>query len=127
IGQVLDFSCTLICNSTGGITKSIQTEKVIPLPIVQGQRTMVLNSKRKENEEILSDLDLNDDSKFTFVTYNLLSQTKITSKKQIFPTCPKFAQSWQYRQKMLLGELKDLSGDIYCLQELDMNSFDDFW
>ncbi|CAB4054629.1 PDE12 [Lepeophtheirus salmonis] len=60
------------------------------------------------------------------VSYNLLADLyadSVYSRTVLFPSCPPFALSIDYRKQMILRELKGYHGDIICLQEVDRKVF----
>ncbi|XP_040577998.1 LOW QUALITY PROTEIN: 2',5'-phosphodiesterase 12 [Lepeophtheirus salmonis] len=60
------------------------------------------------------------------VSYNLLADLyadSVYSRTVLFPSCPPFALSLDYRKQMILRELKGYHGDIICLQEVDRKVF----
>jgi CCR4-NOT transcription complex subunit 6 len=62
---------------------------------------------------------------FTIVTYNVLADVCATS--EMFPNCPSFALSWEYRRQNLLKEILQCDADIICLQEVQQNHFSNFF
>jgi mRNA deadenylase 3'-5' endonuclease subunit Ccr4 len=45
--------------------------------------------------------------------------------QKYFWTSPEYL-SWSYREKLILSELKNMDADIMCLQEMEIECFDDF-
>ncbi|XP_008797989.1 carbon catabolite repressor protein 4 homolog 4 isoform X2 [Phoenix dactylifera] len=60
--------------------------------------------------------------KFRLVSYNILAQVYV--KSSYFPHTPSSCLKWKARSQAILMELKNLSADFLCIQELDeYNSF----
>ncbi|CDW60769.1 protein angel 2 [Trichuris trichiura] len=63
---------------------------------------------------------------FTVCTYNILSQSCLESTAELYEKCEKKHLTWQHRSCLLLKELKTLNADIFCLQEVDHNTYSMF-
>lgn len=64
---------------------------------------------------------------FRTVTYNLLADLYTDSdysRETLFPYCPPYALSMDYRKQLLIKELLGYNSDIICLQEVDAKIFD---
>ncbi|KFD56067.1 hypothetical protein M514_03191 [Trichuris suis] len=63
---------------------------------------------------------------FTVCTYNILSQSSLESTVELYEKCEKKHLTWQHRSCLLLKELKTLKADIFCLQEVDHDTYSVF-
>ncbi|XP_031835173.1 2',5'-phosphodiesterase 12 [Nomia melanderi] len=67
------------------------------------------------------------DKSFRVTSYNILaniySETDL-SKDVLYPYCPQYALSMDYRKLLILEELKGYNADIICLQEVDMKIYE---
>ncbi|KAK8792936.1 hypothetical protein WA158_005100 [Blastocystis sp. Blastoise] len=61
----------------------------------------------------------------TLCSYNMLADI-YTSTSQ-YPYCPRWALMWDYRRERLRKEIESIHTDIFCLQEVQKESFDNFW
>lgn len=64
---------------------------------------------------------------FRVVSYNLLADfysDSEYSRKELFPYCPPYALSLDYRKRLFLKEIRGYHSDIACLQEVDADVFD---
>lgn len=60
------------------------------------------------------------------MSYNLLADTYADSdysRNVLFPYCPAYALSINYRKQLLLDEIIGYNADIICLQEVDRKLF----
>ncbi|KAI9849615.1 MAG: Glucose-repressible alcohol dehydrogenase transcriptional effector [Sclerophora amabilis] len=62
---------------------------------------------------------------FSVLTYNTLCKRYATHKQ--YGYTPSWALSWDYRKELILQEIRAHNADIVCLQEVDMDSFDEFF
>ncbi|KAB0798204.1 hypothetical protein PPYR_09197 [Photinus pyralis] len=63
---------------------------------------------------------------FRVVTYNILADLYTDSdfsRNTLFPYCPPYALSMDYRKQLIIKELLGYNADIICLQELDKKIF----
>jgi CCR4-NOT transcription complex subunit 6 len=58
------------------------------------------------------------------VTYNLLAA--IYATQTMFPYCPMWALSWNFRKDMILRELMGYDADVLCMQEVQADHFENF-
>ncbi|GMH09624.1 hypothetical protein Nepgr_011465 [Nepenthes gracilis] len=61
--------------------------------------------------------------KFSVVSYNILAQVYV--KREFFPHSPSPCLKWKARSQAVLGLLKSLRADFFCLQEVD--EYEDFY
>lgn len=59
------------------------------------------------------------------LTYNILCDYYATEKQ--FGYTPSAALSWEYRRESIWGQIEEADADILCLQEIDTESFEDFF
>ena len=59
------------------------------------------------------------------VTYNVLAE--IYTNKQMYPYCPLWALSWNFRRRNLMRQMTRFDADIYCLQEVQADRFEQFF
>eukprot|EP01083_Nonionella_stella_P090701 253415_1 len=62
---------------------------------------------------------------FKTMSYNILAD--IYATQQMYPYCPMWVLSWNYRRGIILREIFRYDCDIVCLQEVQQNHFDDFF
>lgn len=72
-----------------------------------------------------STTEANDADGLSFLSYNTLCDHYATP--QLYGYTPSWALGWKYRSDLLSAEVMALDTDVICLQEVDRNSFDDFW
>lgn len=61
----------------------------------------------------------------TALSYNILCDKYCTQSQ--YGYTPTKALAWETRREMILAELKERDADIVCLQEIDQDSFNDFF
>lgn len=61
----------------------------------------------------------------TALTYNILCDKYCTQSQ--YGYTPSAALEWEHRREMILAELRERNADIVCLQEIDQESFNDFF
>ena len=64
-------------------------------------------------------------SRTKILTYNILCDYYATEKQ--FGYTPSGALSWDYRRETIWEEIETAGADILCLQEIDTESFEDFF
>lgn len=60
----------------------------------------------------------------SLVSWNLLAPTYARPEK--YPWVPLHALDWEHRQRLIVNKLKSLDADIYCLQEMEVERWDNF-
>ncbi|VAH15721.1 unnamed protein product [Triticum turgidum subsp. durum] len=102
---------------------SIMTSRVIPAPTPTPRRLIQVNG------DVLGHLDMDSQSSsfgtFTVLSYNILADAYATS--DAYSYCPTWALSWTYRRQNLMREIIGYHADIICLQEVQLNHFEDFF
>jgi len=61
----------------------------------------------------------------TALSYNILCDKYCTQSQ--YGYTPSGALSWEHRRETILGELRARDADIVCLQEIDQDSFNDYF
>jgi len=130
VGHVLRIECSAVNaeDDTVSVTMSKETAPVIGVP---RNDPRLLNRKM-----VLAKPVLRYGAKDTFLetqgggaclrvmTYNVLAEVYAT--KQVYPYCPLWALSWGYRKQLIMKEIKHRDADIICLQEMQIDHFDNF-
>ncbi|MES1905841.1 MAG: CCR4-NOT transcription complex subunit 6-like [Paramarteilia canceri] len=62
---------------------------------------------------------------FSTMSYNVLFDKYCTSS--LYPYCPQWARKWNYRQKLILKEIKNHKSGIISLQEVGTGHFESFF
>jgi CCR4-NOT transcription complex subunit 6 len=62
---------------------------------------------------------------FQVVSYNILCDKYATAAQ--YGYVASWALDWNYRKGLILNELSAAKADIICLQEVDADSFDDYF
>jgi len=65
--------------------------------------------------------------RFTFVSYNILSQSCLEDNKHLYDASPPEVLEWDHRKHNLLKEIMHFKADIITLQEVNQNVYDDFF
>ncbi|KAI9681477.1 MAG: Glucose-repressible alcohol dehydrogenase transcriptional effector [Caeruleum heppii] len=63
--------------------------------------------------------------KCSVLTYNTLCDKYATHAQ--YGYTPSLALSWNYRREIILQEVREQNADIVCLQEIDMDSFNEYF
>ncbi|KZF25029.1 glucose-repressible alcohol dehydrogenase transcriptional effector [Xylona heveae TC161] len=63
--------------------------------------------------------------KLTVLSYNTLCDRYATHTQ--FGYTPSLALSWEYRKDLILQEIREPDADILCLQEVDMDNYNEFF
>lgn len=61
----------------------------------------------------------------TALSYNILCDKYCTQAQ--YGYTPSAALAWEHRRETILGELRERNADIVCLQEIDQQSFNDYF
>jgi len=65
--------------------------------------------------------------RFTFVSYNILSQNCLEDNKHLYDTSPPEVLEWDHRKHNLLKEIMHFKADIICLQEVHAKHYQEFF
>ncbi|CEP13716.1 hypothetical protein [Parasitella parasitica] len=82
------------------------------------QRRLLINSRKF----LIGKLHID---KFTVLCYNILCQKYATP--QAYGYTPSWALSWDYRRELLVSEILGYNPDIFCLQEMEMGQYEDYF
>lgn len=96
-------------------SQSTTTEVVLPVPPPPPMRRQVAHKYPGNGT----------DSTIRVVTYNVLAE--IYTNKQMYPYCPLWALSWNFRRRNLMRQMTQFDADIYCLQEVQADRFEQFF
>ncbi len=139
VGRFLKLECTLLAGEgiLQPITKSVISQVVIGAPVNVLKRKMIYSplatNRLLSQLGSLSSLDLETSlhpvatgghPSIRVVSYNILAE--IYATPQMFPYCPTYALSWQYRRNLILRELLSFEADVICLQEVQKDHFERF-
>ncbi|KAK4999702.1 Glucose-repressible alcohol dehydrogenase transcriptional effector [Elasticomyces elasticus] len=70
-------------------------------------------------------VDITDQSRFLVLSYNILCEKYAT--QVTYGYTPSSALAWEHRREVVLGELRDRQPDIMCLQEIDQESYQEYF
>ncbi|KAG0147068.1 hypothetical protein CROQUDRAFT_656525 [Cronartium quercuum f. sp. fusiforme G11] len=62
---------------------------------------------------------------FTMMCYNILCERYATDR--MYGYTPSWALNWDYRKDLILQELMQYGADVICLQEVDVEQYEDFF
>ncbi|KAF3308273.1 Glucose-repressible alcohol dehydrogenase transcriptional effector, variant 2 [Orbilia oligospora] len=65
-----------------------------------------------------------DPHKFSIISYNILCEKYATP--QAYGYVPSWALAWDYRKSLISNDILSSNADIVCLQEVDLNNFEDY-
>ena len=71
----------------------------------------------------LDDSDVADS--FTVLDWNILCDKYVNPTH--YPWVPQKALQWEYRRDLIIEEIKSRDADVLCLQEIDMESYEEFF
>ncbi|KAI9890854.1 MAG: Glucose-repressible alcohol dehydrogenase transcriptional effector [Vezdaea aestivalis] len=108
-----DMRTELMQNGTTALITYLREQAPVTLP--PSQRDWVVLSSSLESEE----------DKLSVLNYNILCD-KYATKSQYGYT-PSQALSWDYRKELILNEIQEQNADVVCLQEIDNQSFNDYF
>ncbi|XP_074663119.1 protein angel homolog 2-like [Tubulanus polymorphus] len=64
---------------------------------------------------------------FTFMTYNVLAQKLLEDNHYLYSHVNRQYLTWRHRKNELMREIKALSPDVLCLQEVDAEHYENFF
>ncbi|CAK9297072.1 unnamed protein product [Gordionus sp. m RMFG-2023] len=79
-----------------------------------------------QQERLKSQYDDSSDE-ITMASYNVLAQYLIDTNMYLYTECQDEYLKWEYRQKNLLAEIKELNCDIFCFQEIQADHYINFY
>ncbi|KZT59210.1 hypothetical protein CALCODRAFT_431421 [Calocera cornea HHB12733] len=68
--------------------------------------------------------DAVDGESFTVINYNILCERY--APQSLYGYTPSWALRWDYRRQLVLDEITGLNAELVCLQEVDVQTFEDF-
>ncbi|KZO95589.1 hypothetical protein CALVIDRAFT_499924 [Calocera viscosa TUFC12733] len=68
--------------------------------------------------------DAVDGESYTVVNYNILCERY--APQSLYGYTPSWALRWDYRRQLVLDEITSLNAELVCLQEVDVQTFEDF-
>lgn len=83
------------------------------------------NPPRDRDWLMLDDTDLSTQETVTALSYNILCDKYCTQNQ--YGYTPSGALAWEHRREMILAELRARNADIVCLQEIDQDSYNDYF
>lgn len=108
---------------TGAVIAYLRDSCPVPLPPPEREWIMI--------DPDLPDLDADKDGpEATQETFNVLSYNILCDKyatAQMYGYTPSWALTWDYRKEFILQEVMSYSADICCLQEIDMEQYEDYF
>uniref|UniRef100_A0A7S2X3A0 Carbon catabolite repressor protein n=1 Tax=Chloropicon roscoffensis TaxID=1461544 RepID=A0A7S2X3A0_9CHLO len=120
IGHVLKYECVPVSKEhPHGMTaaSTLETEPVAPKP-KPPTRSMVPLALDGIKGSVAT-------GKFTLLTYNVLSD--IYANPDMYTNCPRWALKWSYRRMNLVNEIVSYRPDIFCLQEVQSDHYENFF
>ncbi|SAM82828.1 related to CCR4-transcriptional regulator involved in carbon catabolite repression [Ustilago bromivora] len=108
---------------TSAVIAYLRDSCPVPLPPPEREWIMI--------DPDLPDLDADKDGPeapqetFNVLSYNILCDKYATA--QMYGYTPSWALTWDYRKEFILQEVMSYSADICCLQEIDMEQFEDYF
>ncbi|CAA7395335.1 unnamed protein product [Spirodela intermedia] len=127
VGHVLRFECVVVDAETRipiGVANTISTSRVIPAPSPIPRRLVPVRGVGLMGNYDYDGRNMTSET-FTVLSYNILSDVYASS--EMYSYCPSWALSWHYRRQNLLREIIGYHADILCLQEVQINHFDEFF
>lgn len=122
VGRSLRLQCAPIIRgpngekTSHGAWRTIETSPVLPTPAPPPARNIVYSDI---SGQALAQMP------FTVMCYNVLAQ--IYATRHVYPYCPVWALSWEFRKAQLVRELLLNNTDIISLQEVQANHFETFF
>ncbi|KAH3679503.1 hypothetical protein WICMUC_000924 [Wickerhamomyces mucosus] len=81
--------------------------------------------KVKKDDQDEDEDEEEEENSFTVYSHNILCHHYAT--KKLFNYTPSWALSWEYRRDILKNQILGSKADVICLQEVETQSFEDFW
>ncbi|KAL7272622.1 Glucose-repressible alcohol dehydrogenase transcriptional effector [Rhizina undulata] len=111
-------------------TKQIMIKEGTRAVIVNLRETMPIALPPVERDWIVLDDNTRNDAKaeadkFQVLCYNILCDKYAT--QNMYGYAPSWTLSWEYRRDMIRKQLIDAKSDIICLQEVDLDNFNEFF
>ena len=110
VGHLLKVTVT----AHAGVSASRMSTMVLPFPELPPPRQVIY---AQAQHHVTND-------RVRVVTYNVLAA--IYATQTMFPYCPMWALSWNFRKDMILRELMGYDADVLCMQEVQADHFENF-
>lgn len=117
VGHLLRVECTALEKGAFVAKTTCITEIVLPVPPAPPARVL-RQTKVETRPPGLS-------RPIRICSYNILAE--IYSSQSVYPYCPRWALSWNFRSRNLIRELRNFNADIFCLQEVQADRFSEFF
>ncbi|MCJ1477503.1 Glucose-repressible alcohol dehydrogenase transcriptional effector [Lambiella insularis] len=104
--------------------KGILVQQGTQALIVRIRDTTECGNPPRPREMVAVD-DSDASERFTVLDYNILCDKAAT--RSYYGYTPSKALSWEYRRDLILSEIKARDADIVCLQEVDMENYNEFF
>ncbi|XP_013584071.1 carbon catabolite repressor protein 4 homolog 4 isoform X2 [Brassica napus] len=115
-GPILPSFTTISC----GVCRKIVSRRMSTNPPMEPK---VRNFESVEEADDKHSISKSDGIRFRLVSYNILAQVYV--KSSLLPHSPPACLKWKARSHAILGVLKKLEADFFCLQEVD--EYDSFY
>ncbi|EWC43485.1 hypothetical protein DRE_07517 [Drechslerella stenobrocha 248] len=109
----------IVTDGTSALINYLLENSQIDLP-EPGREWNVLDGSTPEGKPSTE----GDPNKFSVVSYNILCEKYATP--QAYGYVPSWALSWDYRKNLISQDILTSNADIVCLQEVDLNNFEDY-
>ncbi|KAF3902254.1 Nocturnin [Arthrobotrys entomopaga] len=109
----------IIADGTSALINYLLESSQIDLP-EPGREWNVLDGSTPEGKPSTE----GDPNKFSVVSYNILCEKYATP--QAYGYVPSWALAWDYRKSLISQDILTSNADIVCLQEADLNNFEDY-
>lgn len=121
-----------IGGTDGVLNETAVTHPVLPRPPLAAQRTFVPLTRDPRTgtapradvppaQVVAKEGDRRHPHTVRVVSYNTLAE--IYANQGVYPYCPNWALSWQFRRDLIIRELLRLDADLVCLQEVQADHF----
>jgi CCR4-NOT transcription complex subunit 6 len=117
VGHLLKVECTAQEDAVYVAQESCVTQIVLPIPPPPPKR--VLHQTKLENRPHGLSRPIR------ICSYNILAE--IYTSPKVYPYCAQWALSWNFRSRHILRELQNFDADIFCLQEVQADRFNEFF
>lgn len=134
VGRTLRLVCTPVSNdgTRRGPSKAIDTATVMaqPPPPPPRRRLVVRNEPPEvvgcdKSSSMRSGADGAGGLSLTVSTYNVLAD--LYALQDTYPYCPSWALAWPFRRRNLLRDLQQLGADVFCLQEVQADHYEQWF
>mmetsp|Transcript_15098 Transcript_15098/g.39221 ORF Transcript_15098/g.39221 Transcript_15098/m.39221 type:complete len:560 (-) Transcript_15098:386-2065(-) len=130
VGRTLRLVCTPLSEGgRRGASMSVDTNLVIaqPPPPPARRRLVVRNDEVVGYDKASGSMRSGSDGQLgiTVCTYNVLADLYALS--DTYPYCPAWALAWAYRRRNLLRDMQQLGADVFCLQEVQADHYEQFF